>query len=78
MPDISAEGSIVNYKKALEKGLLKILSKMGISLLNCYHGAQVSAVARSWGAGGAAAGSSKSGRGAQTTGAWHATGRACE
>lgn len=30
-----------NYKKALEKGVLKILSKMGISLLSCYHGAQI-------------------------------------
>ena len=27
--------------QALEKGILKILSKMGISLLSCYHGAQV-------------------------------------
>ncbi|EFN57991.1 hypothetical protein CHLNCDRAFT_142154 [Chlorella variabilis] len=26
---------------ALEKGILKILSKMGISLLSCYHGAQI-------------------------------------
>jgi len=25
----------------LEVGLLKILSKMGISLLSCYHGAQI-------------------------------------
>ncbi len=30
-----------NYKKAMEKGILKILSKMGISLLSCYHGAQI-------------------------------------
>lgn len=30
-----------NYKKALESGLLKILSKMGISLLSSYHGAQI-------------------------------------
>ena len=27
--------------QALEKGVLKILSKMGISLLSCYHGAQI-------------------------------------
>ncbi|WP_374728760.1 glutamate synthase large subunit [Methylacidimicrobium cyclopophantes] len=33
-----AEG---NYRKAVEKGLLKILSKMGISTLWSYHGAQV-------------------------------------
>lgn len=37
----SAETATLNYKKALEKGILKILSKMGISLLSCYHGAQV-------------------------------------
>nr|QUE29329.1 GltB [Erythrotrichia longistipitata] len=30
-----------NYKKAIEAGLLKILSKMGISLLSSYHGAQI-------------------------------------
>jgi len=30
-----------NYKKAVEDGLLKILSKMGISLLSSYQGAQI-------------------------------------
>jgi glutamate synthase domain-containing protein 2/glutamate synthase domain-containing protein 1/glutamate synthase domain-containing protein 3 len=30
-----------NYVRALEKGLLKIMSKMGISVLLSYHGAQV-------------------------------------
>ncbi len=30
-----------NYRKAIEEGLLKILSKMGISLLASYHGAQI-------------------------------------
>ena len=30
-----------NYRKAVEAGLLKILSKMGISLLSSYHGAQI-------------------------------------
>nr|Q06434.1 RecName: Full=Ferredoxin-dependent glutamate synthase; AltName: Full=Fd-GOGAT [Antithamnion sp.]CAA79809.1 ferredoxin [Antithamnion sp.] len=30
-----------NYRSAIEKGLLKILSKMGISLLSSYHGAQI-------------------------------------
>ena len=30
-----------NYRKAIEDGLLKILSKMGISLLSSYHGAQI-------------------------------------
>ena len=40
-PDLSAVAAQKNYKKAMEKGLLKILSKMGISLLSCYHGAQI-------------------------------------
>ncbi len=30
-----------NYRHAIEAGLLKILSKMGISLLSSYHGAQI-------------------------------------
>ena len=30
-----------NYRKSIESGLLKILSKMGISLLSSYHGAQI-------------------------------------
>ncbi|MEL6224246.1 MAG: glutamate synthase large subunit [Cyanobacteria bacterium J06627_8] len=30
-----------NYRKAVKAGLLKILSKMGISLLSSYHGAQI-------------------------------------
>nr|WDZ67874.1 glutamate synthase [Gracilaria vermiculophylla] len=30
-----------NYRSAIEMGLLKILSKMGISLLSSYHGAQI-------------------------------------
>ncbi|BDA41678.1 Ferredoxin-dependent glutamate synthase, chloroplastic [Coccomyxa sp. Obi] len=41
LPDVSIEKCQKNYKKALEKGVLKILSKMGISLLSCYHGAQI-------------------------------------
>lgn len=40
-PDVSIVQAQKNYKKALEKGVLKILSKMGISLLNTYHGAQI-------------------------------------
>ena len=39
--DLSVEDAQKNLKKALEKGTLKILSKMGISLLSCYHGAQI-------------------------------------
>lgn len=30
-----------NYRQAIEAGLLKILSKMGISLLSSYHGSQI-------------------------------------
>ncbi|NET58377.1 MAG: glutamate synthase large subunit [Symploca sp. SIO2E6] len=38
---ITIEEAQKNYRKALEAGLLKILSKMGISLLSSYHGAQI-------------------------------------
>lgn len=41
IPAITAVAAQRNFKKALEKGVLKILSKMGISLLSCYHGAQI-------------------------------------
>jgi glutamate synthase (ferredoxin) len=41
IPKISGRSAQRNFKKALEKGVLKILSKMGISLLSCYHGAQI-------------------------------------
>jgi glutamate synthase (NADPH/NADH) large chain len=33
--------AIYNYKKALAKGLLKVMSKMGISTLQSYQGAQI-------------------------------------
>eukprot|EP00884_Botryococcus_braunii_P009765 jgi/Botrbrau1/18790/Bobra.0386s0105.1 len=39
--DITAQRAQQNAKYALDSGLLKILSKMGISLLSCYHGAQI-------------------------------------
>ncbi|MCX5680602.1 MAG: glutamate synthase large subunit [Candidatus Omnitrophica bacterium] len=32
---------ILNYRKAIEKGILKVLSKMGISTLQSYKGAQI-------------------------------------
>ncbi|WP_425590764.1 glutamate synthase large subunit [Cyanobacterium sp. DS4] len=38
---ISEEEALNNYRKSVEAGLLKILSKMGISLLASYHGAQI-------------------------------------
>ena len=39
--DIKVEQAIYNYKKAVNKGILKTMSKMGISTLQSYHGAQV-------------------------------------
>lgn len=41
LPQISLEVALQQYRKAVEAGLLKILSKMGISLLSSYHGAQI-------------------------------------
>lgn len=41
IPALSLEQAIANYRKAVEAGLLKILSKMGISLLSSYQGAQI-------------------------------------
>ena len=37
---LSAESAVRNYGKAINKGLLKVLSKMGISTLQSYQGAQ--------------------------------------
>ena len=39
--DIPYDRALFNYKKALEEGLLKIMSKMGISTLNSYQGAKI-------------------------------------
>lgn len=39
--NIDESTALKNYKKALEKGMLKILSKMGISTLQSYRGAQI-------------------------------------
>nr|ARW68656.1 glutamate synthase [Palisada sp.] len=38
---ITVHESQDNYRTAIEKGLLKILSKMGICLISSYHGAQI-------------------------------------
>ena len=35
--ELSLEEAILNYKKALEAGILKIMSKMGISTISSYH-----------------------------------------
>ncbi len=39
--EITPEEALQQYRRALEKGLLKIMSKMGISVLNSYQGAQI-------------------------------------
>lgn len=39
--NLTQEEMAQNYKAAVEKGLLKILSKMGISTLSSYHGSQL-------------------------------------
>ena len=40
-PGLTFEKALANYKKAVNKGLLKTFSKMGISTLQSYRGAQV-------------------------------------
>jgi glutamate synthase (NADPH/NADH) large chain len=39
--DIPYEKAALNYKKALEDGLLKVIARMGISTLNSYYGAHL-------------------------------------
>ncbi|MCX5749934.1 MAG: glutamate synthase large subunit [Candidatus Saganbacteria bacterium] len=39
--DVTLENAKKNFIKAIEKGILKVLSKMGISLLDSYRGAQI-------------------------------------
>lgn len=39
--DLTEEKAIYNYKKAVAGELLKVMSKMGISTLQSYHGAQI-------------------------------------
>jgi glutamate synthase domain-containing protein 2/glutamate synthase domain-containing protein 1/glutamate synthase domain-containing protein 3 len=41
LPDLTTEGAIKNYIKATVKGTLKVMSKMGISTLQSYRGAQI-------------------------------------
>ena len=38
---LSAEEGIRNYIKASYKGIMKVLTKMGISTIQSYHGAQI-------------------------------------
>jgi glutamate synthase domain-containing protein 2/glutamate synthase domain-containing protein 1/glutamate synthase domain-containing protein 3 len=39
--EVTFDAALKNYKKAIQKGLLKVFSKMGISTLQSYRGAQV-------------------------------------
>jgi glutamate synthase (NADPH/NADH) large chain len=39
--DVDQEKALANYRKAIDKGLLKVASKMGISTLQSYRGAQI-------------------------------------
>ncbi|XFA72324.1 glutamate synthase-related protein [Thermosynechococcaceae cyanobacterium Okahandja] len=41
LANIDLQTAQANYRKAIEEGLLKILSKMGISLIASYRGAQI-------------------------------------
>jgi len=41
LPGLDVDRAIRNYVKAVEKGLLKTMSKMGISTLQSYRGAQI-------------------------------------
>ncbi|MEM9219604.1 MAG: glutamate synthase-related protein [Cyanobacteria bacterium P01_F01_bin.150] len=41
LPDVTLTEAQQNYRKAIKAGLFKILSKMGISLLSSYNGAQI-------------------------------------
>lgn len=39
--ELTTEQAILNYKEAVEKGILKIMAKMGISTVSSYRGAQI-------------------------------------
>ena len=41
LPGVTAEKALYHYTKSVNKGLLKVFSKMGISTLQSYRGAQV-------------------------------------
>jgi glutamate synthase (NADPH/NADH) large chain len=41
LPDLDHKQAVKNYIKALNKGILKVMSKMGISTLQSYCGAQI-------------------------------------
>jgi glutamate synthase domain-containing protein 2/glutamate synthase domain-containing protein 3 len=41
LKDVDAPTACKHYMKALDKGILKVMTKMGISTLQSYHGAQI-------------------------------------
>ena len=41
LADVDAAGAVKNYLKALNKGVVKVMSKMGISTIQSYRGAQI-------------------------------------
>src|SRR6266508_2823279 len=41
LPGLDHKTAIKNYIKALNKGILKVISKMGISTIHSYRGAQI-------------------------------------
>ncbi|HYK88567.1 MAG TPA: glutamate synthase central domain-containing protein, partial [Acidobacteriota bacterium] len=41
LPSLVHRSAVRNYVKAVSKGILKVMSKMGISTIQSYHGAQV-------------------------------------
>ncbi len=40
-PGVSCDEAHANFEKAIRKGILKVMSKMGISTVQSYHGAQI-------------------------------------
>src|SRR5439155_498935 len=41
LKDVDAAAAVKNYMKAVDKGVLKVMTKMGISTLQSYRGAQI-------------------------------------
>ena len=39
--DVDADEAVKNFRKAVDKGVLKVMTKMGISTLHSYRGAQI-------------------------------------
>src|SRR5262245_20488587 len=41
LKDVDADEAVKNFRKAVDKGVLKVMTKMGISTLHSYRGAQI-------------------------------------